>query len=246
MRRAQAAFLRLFHRLLEVSTMRLHTLSVLASSGLAAAAALLAAPAVAHADEPTAAPAPAAAAAPKEHADDSAEADRKHFSIELNPLGIAIGRYSLQGEYLPAAHHAITLNPFYTHAPVTVTVNGKDIDAGALDGFGGELGYRFYTGSKGPNGFYIGPSVILASFSQSAPSGAAPAGSAGSDSVLSYGGAIDLGGQAVIGPGIVVGGGFGLQYTSVSEDMKDLPLLTAALVGSGVRPRILFSVGYAF
>lgn len=230
--------------------MRLHTYFVLASSGLAAAVAFLAAPGVARADEPTAAPATATAtpAAPKEHADDAADADRKHFAIELNPLGVMIGRYSIQGEYMPAAHHALTLNPFFAHAPVTVTVNGKDIDAGALNGFGGELGYRFYTGSKGPNGFYIGPSVILASYSQSAPSGAAASGSAGSDSFMSYGGALDIGGQAVIGPGIVVGGGFGLQYTKTSQDIatENLNLASAVIAGGGIRPRFLASVGYAF
>jgi hypothetical protein len=227
--------------------MRSQSLLVVVSSGLAAATLLLASPGVAHADEPTAAPAPAAAA-PAEAPQPSAEADHKHFSLELNPLGIAIGRYSIQGEWLPVAHHALTLNPFFAHAPVTVSVNGQDVDAGALNGFGGELGYRFYTGSKGPNGFYIGPSAIFASYSQSAPSGAAPSGSAGSDSFLSYGGAIDLGGQAVVGPGIVVGGGFGIQYTKTSKDIDtgNLNLASAVIAGGGIRPRFLATVGYAF
>jgi hypothetical protein len=174
--------------------------------------------------------------------------DFKHVSLELNPLAATIGRYSIQGEYLPLPHHAITLNPFYTHAPVTVTVGGKDVDAGSLDGFGGELGYRFYTGTKGPNGFFVGPSFILASYSQSAPSGVNPSGSAGSDSFTSYGAALDIGGQAVIGPGIVIGGGFGLQYTKTSTDIdtSNLNLASAIIAGGGVRPRFVFTLGYAF
>ena len=97
--------------------------------------------------------------------------DFKNVSLEINPLAATIGRYSIQGEYLPTPHHAVTVNPFFAHAPVKVTINGQEVDGGSLNGFGGELGYRFYTGTKGPNGFFVGPSVILASYSQSAPSG---------------------------------------------------------------------------
>jgi hypothetical protein len=180
----------------------------------------------------------------------------KRIALILNPLAAAIGRYSIQGEYIMAKHHAVTLNPFYAHAPVTVTVNGKDMDAGSLNGFGGELGYRFYTGSKGPNGFYVGPSVIFASYTQSGaaqvsvPSvpGATVTTKSSSDSFTSLGGAIDIGGQAVIGPGIVVGGGFGLQYTKTSKDIatENLNLASAVIAGGGVRPRFLVGAGYAF
>lgn len=192
-------------------------------------------------------PAVAQAPAPREQPTvEDSDDDYKHFTVGLNPLGVAIGRYSLQGEYLPAKHHAITLNPFFAHAPVTVTVNGQDVDAGSLNGFGGELGYRFYTGSKGSNGFFVGPSFIFASYSQSAPSGTNASSS--SDSFTSMGGALDIGGQAIIGPGIVVGGGFGLQYTSTSKDIdtNNLNLASAVIAGGGVRPRFLMTVAYAF
>src|SRR4051794_38642300 len=92
---------------------------------------------IAHAQEP----APLVAApAPNEKPEPKADDDHKSFSVGVNPLGLAIGRYSLQAEYLPATHHAITLNPYFVHAPVTVTVNGQSLDAGSLNGFGGELG----------------------------------------------------------------------------------------------------------
>ncbi len=168
----------------------------------------------------------------------------KQYVIELNPLATTIGRYSIQAEYLPAVHHAITLNPFYTHATLTVTggnADGSDLDAGSLSGFGGELGYRFYTGVKGPNGFYVGPSAIFASYSQSL-------NGQSSDSFTSFGGAIDIGGQGVVGPGIVIGGGFGLQWTKTSKDIdtNNLNLASAVIAGGGTRPRFLFTVGYAF
>ncbi|HTA93791.1 MAG TPA: hypothetical protein VK745_29645 [Polyangiaceae bacterium] len=175
----------------------------------------------------------------------------KQYVIEFNALATTIGRYSIQGEYLPAAHHAITLNPFYTHASITETVNGTTIDDGSLNGFGGELGYRYYTGVKGPNGFFVGPSVLFGSYSQSGglalnADGSAAAPSAGS--FTSYGGAIDIGGQGVIGPGIVVGGGFGLQWTKTSKAINDdnFNLASAIIAGGGTRPRFLFTIGYAF
>lgn len=190
-----------------------------------------------------AAPAAPAAAAEKPQANDD-EPELKRISLELNPLGFAIGRYSIQGEYMLARHHAVTLNPFYAHAPVTVTVNGKDIDAGSLNGFGGELGYRFYTGSKGANGFFVGPSVLFGSYSQSGG-----VGTQASDSFTSIGGAVDVGGQFIIGPGVVLGFGGGLQYTKTSQDNVDtsnLNLASAIIAGGGIRPRALLAVGYSF
>jgi hypothetical protein len=173
----------------------------------------------------------------------------KQFAIVLNPLATGISRYSIQGEYLPALHHAITLNPFYTHASIKYTApDGTEADLGSLSGFGGELGYRFYSGSKGPNGFFVGPSFLFASYSQSGGITGTAGTSSSSDSFTSFGGAIDIGGQGVIGPGIVIGGGFGLQWTknSRSIDTNNLNLASAIIAGGGTRPRFLFSIGYAF
>jgi len=221
-------------------------LSVLAASAVFSFGLLASTAGVARADDAHAAPAaaPAAAAAPAEkpQADDDGP-EIKRLSLELNPLGLAIGRYSIQGEYMLARHHAVTLNPFYAHAPVTITVNGQDVDGGSLNGFGGELGYRFYTGSKGANGFFVGPSVLFGSYSQSGG-----VGTASSDSFTSIGGAVDVGGQFIIGPGVVLGFGGGLQYTKTSQDIDtaNLNLASAIIAGGGVRPRALLAVGYSF
>jgi hypothetical protein len=219
------------HRLLSVLTA-----SAVFSFGLLALTA-----SDARADEPPAQPGAAATAGekaqPKEDGDDI-----KHFSLELNPLGVAIGRYSVQGEYMLAKHHAVTLNPFFNHTPVTYTVNGNSVDGGSLTGFGGEAGYRFYTGSRGANGFFIGPSLLFGSYSADAPGGGP------STSFTSVGGAVDLGGQAIIGPGIVIGAGAGLQWTSISKDLntENLNLAPTMIAGGGVRPRFLLAVGYSF
>lgn len=196
------------------------------------------------ADQAIAPPSPDKVGARPEQAAD----EHKRVAVVLNPLGVLIGRYSLQGEYLPAKHHSITLSPFYTHVPVKAELAGQTIDGGSLSGFGGELGYRFYTGDTGPSGFFVGPSVLFASYSQSAATGFEASGSLGSNSFTSVGGAVDVGGQAVVGPGIVVGGGFGLQYTKTSRDIdtENINIASAIIASGGVRPRFLFSVGYAF
>jgi len=161
------------------------------------------------------------------------------FTIALNPLGLFVGRYSISLEYQPVLHHAITLNPFYNHTTITDTVT--DANYGTLNGGGAELGYRYYTGRKGPNGFFVGPSFLFGSYSQSI-------NNSKSDSFTAFGGAVDVGGQAVIGPGFVIGGGFGMQYTKTSKNIAtdNLNLATVLIASGGVRPRFLFSVGYAF
>jgi len=168
----------------------------------------------------------------------------KQFVIIANPLAVFLGRYSVEFEYMPVLHHAITLNPFYTHAPVKGTdINGNEQDFGSLNGFGGELGYKFYTGKKGPNGFFVGPSFLFGSY-KSSLSGYPDV------NFTQLGYAIDLGGQAVIGDGFVIGGGFGLQWTKNSEEpsrsLDSLNLASEVIAGAGWRPRFLFTVGYAF
>lgn len=162
----------------------------------------------------------------------------KHFTLQANPLSAGIGRYGVDVAYLPALHHGLVLNPFYQHVGAEVDINGVKSST-TFSGFGGEVGYRFYTGERGANGFYVGPSVIFGSYSQS---------NSGGDKVsfTSVGGALDIGGQAIIGGGFTIGGGFGLQYTKTSTSFENLPFAAAVLAGGGVRPRILFTIGYSF
>src|SRR5438477_10623067 len=105
----------------------------LASFASALAFALVAAPA--HADEaPANTDKPAAPAQEKQF---------KPFAVEANPLAATLGRYSIQGEWLPAEHHAIVLNPFFEHTSTDIGSYSE-----TFSGFGGEVGYRYYTGSS--------------------------------------------------------------------------------------------------
>jgi hypothetical protein len=170
------------------------------------------------------------------------DALEKRFAIGINPLGIIIGRYSLQGEVMLAKHHSLQVNPHFNYTPVSANINGADVDLGKFVGFGGELGYRFYSGSRGPAGFYAGASFLAAYYTQSSGAGG------GSQAFGSFGGAIDIGGQAVIGPGITLGGGVGLQYTKTTESIvtDNLNLAAVIVAGGGFRPRFLLHVGFAF
>jgi hypothetical protein len=174
----------------------------------------------------------------------------KHIAIEANPFGILIGHYSAQLELMPWRHSAFIINPHFDHVSSDISSSdgaGNSVSySESFTGFGTELGYRFYTGKTGMTGFYFGPSVLLGTYTASADSGATGAGSSSSSiSFQQIGGALDIGGQAVVGPGVVIGAGFGLQYTAVNQSFNDLPLTASILAGGGIRPRFLFSIGYA-
>jgi hypothetical protein len=176
--------------------------------------------------------------ADRAEAPENQKGDQKSVAIELNPLAATIGRYSVNVEVMVSPHQAVVVNPHVDHVTTEVTAGDAKYTESFVGG-GAELGYRYYTGSKGPNGFFVGPSFLLGHYS------ATTGESDQSVSFTSVGAAIDIGGQAVVGPGIVVGGGFGLQWTEATEDFQDMPLAAAAIAGGGVRPRFLVTVGYA-
>lgn len=172
----------------------------------------------------------------------------RKWAVELNPAAIFIERYSVNVEWMPALHHAIIANPHFDTVSTGVSVRiGSQVTEYEEEFWGGgiELGYRFYTGRKSFSGFFAGPSLLFSTYSveRSDITGSA------ARNFTTYGFAFDVGGQALFDSGFVVGGGFGLQRTWVSganEYVGDLPLSAEVLVGGGIRPRLLFSVGFAF
>jgi len=184
---------------------------------------------------------------PKKKEDDGKPT--KNLAIELNPFGLLIGHYSAQLELMPWRHSAFIINPHFDHVSSDISSSdgaGTTVSySESFTGFGTELGYRFYTG-KAMTGFYVGPSVLLGTYTASTDSAlTSTSGQSSSISFQQIGGALDIGGQAVVGPGVVIGAGFGLQYTAVNQSFQDLPLTASILAGGGIRPRFLFSIGYA-
>lgn len=194
-------------------------------------------PAVKAPDGAAAVPAAAPAASPAvgEEVDADEDPGFKKVSITANPLSILVGRYSFNVEYMLEKHHGLIVVPsFWSLKSSTGDIEVK------YNYVGGELGYHYYTGERGANGFFIGPSAVFMSMSTSASGG----GSSASGSATVYGGAIDLGGQHVARNGFTVGGGFGLMYVKASSkiDGSSEPSIKV----EGVLPRLLFTMGYSF
>ncbi|HEY3816620.1 MAG TPA: hypothetical protein VGL81_05590 [Polyangiaceae bacterium] len=166
----------------------------------------------------------------------------KSVALQGNPLGLIIGRYSADLEYLPAPHHALHFTPVGYFALPGV--------ADELVGFGAELGYRWYSGLYGPHGFFLGASLIALSlqYVHGALPGV-PLDSPEDTSFVQLGGALDAGYQLVFLGNFAVGAGLGAQYTADTTpptfEYQNHPWHTL-LYGSGLRPRVLLSIGAAF
>jgi hypothetical protein len=139
----------------------------------------------------------------------------KQFAITTNPLNLYIQRYGINFEYQPTLHHGLILSPHYDHVNYDGTV-GTVTAPDNFSGFGAEIGYRFYSGDKGFNGFFASPSLLLATYKATGPSLDL---NNSSQSFTSIGWAWEVGGQAQIGGGFIIGGGGGMQYTHASKQL---------------------------
>lgn len=198
---------------------------------------LFAGAAPAHAQDaapPAVAPAPPPAVAPAPQPDPE-EKPYKQFSVLFNPLSAIVGRYSFDLIYLPARHHGIVFNPY-----------GQFVSAEAgsvkteYSNYGAELGYRFFTGERGANGFFIGPFATYTAYNTKTTSG----GTSAEASFRAYGVGADLGGMHVFDFGLTIGGGFGLMWLRGSGG--DGAATSSTVKVEGVLPRFLFSIGYSF
>lgn len=166
----------------------------------------------------------------------------KSVALQGNPLGLIIGRYSADLEYLPAPHHALHFSPVGYFALPGV--------ADELVGFGAEMGYRWYSGLNGAHGFFVGASFIAMSlhYLHGALPGV-PLDVPEDTSYVELGGALDAGYQVVILGNFAAGIGLGAQYTADTTpptfEYQNHPLHDL-LYGSGLRPRVLLSLGAAF
>jgi hypothetical protein len=171
---------------------------------------------------------------------------RRVVAVEWNPLALLIiGKVSANVVVVPTDHHALVLSPFYASsstAPITVTDaagSQTQLLKQTFSGFGGEIGYRYYFGEGGPRGFFLGPSLMLASIT-------ATAGDESKTQFLDYGLAGDAGCEALLADKVALSLGGGLQYTATTKSIPDQQLPAAVYANSGVRPRVLLSVGWAF
>ena len=158
--------------------------------------------------------------------------------IAINPLALVAGRISLDLAWLPVVHNAIVISPHFQSTSNDVTIGDGNVQQQKFSGFGGEIGYRYYTGDRGMDGFFVGPSFIAGAYNASLPQD--------STAFTKIGFAVDAGAQTFIGSNVTVGAGLGLQYTKVSKDFGSQGLESATIASGGLQPRFLASAGYAF
>ncbi len=161
------------------------------------------------------------------------------FALEINPLGLFVGgRLSFNAEWVPATHHAIEVSPHFVHTSASIPLSGGNMGSEAFSGVGTELGYRYYTGTRGMNGVFVGPSLILGLYNAGLPMG--------NQVFTNVGIAGDVGIQEIFWNHLVVGAGAGLEYLQVSHDFGDLPTGPSTIASTGLKPRLLLEAGYGF
>lgn len=180
----------------------------------------------------------------------SAPPPRHLLTITLNPLPIAAGRYGLNAEIVPLAHHAIVASAYWQQLQPWVLdrVLPKSVERGSLPGrIGAEIGYRLYSGSDGASGIFVGPSFVWMPIFYPQVSEQLRAELVPLDA---FGGAIDVGAQAILGSGFTIGGGAGvmaLAYTpprsvAAPPGTPGVP----SFVEPHVLPRLLMQAGWSF
>jgi hypothetical protein len=158
------------------------------------------------------------------------------LALTANPLTLVLGRIGANIEYLPVPHHGIMVNPYYSSVTVETTQARSEYEF-----FGGELGYHFYTGKKGANGFFVGPSFVYMRTTSSSECLEVGCSVEPEIDFTTYGVALDLGGQVVFDNGITLGAGGGLMYLRSSGGAEGGSLIKF----QGTLPRILFTIGYS-
>jgi hypothetical protein len=170
--------------------------------------------------------------------------------VGLNPLPLVAGRYGLNVELVPLQHHAIIASGWlqtFTPAMLRVVMPSQiDVSRGADSRFGGELGYRLYSGTEGAHGLFAGISgvampIMYPRVTQELRSEVV--------SFNAYGGAIDIGAQAITSSGFTIGGGVGvmaLSYTPPASVKPPPGVQVPTLPEPHVLPRLLLAAGWSF
>jgi hypothetical protein len=157
-----------------------------------------------------------------------------HFAVDGDPFALLPGRIWADLQWLPVEHHAIVVSPYVLYYDSTITPFAAG-DTRTLVGYGAQLEYRLYSGTRGANGFFVGAGGIIGHTNATAGTSLNGMAFPAQDFVYT-GGQIDGGVQGILDSGFLVGGGGSIQVT---ENLQ--PGAKPA-----VYPRLLFTLGYAF
>jgi hypothetical protein len=171
---------------------------------------------------------------------------RRFVAVEWNPLPLfTIGRLSADVVIVPVDHHALVVTPFYERVgtlPIDVfddQGNATQLPQQTFEGFGAEIGYRYYTGRGGPRGLFVGPSLVAAAMRATAQNGT-------TTSYVDYGFAVDVGYQMLLADAVSLSLGAGLQYTTPDRSIPDQQFPADIYANSRVFPRVLAGLGWSF
>jgi hypothetical protein len=174
----------------------------------------------------------------------------RRLAIEIEPVPFIADLGKLQADVVvvPIDHHAIVASVFYTStstAPIVLqNADGSpmlQLPEQMFRGVGLELGYRYYVGTGGPRGFFVGPSLIVAAMFEKQ-------GQYGDGSHTSYqdlGLAIDAGYQVIVADQVSLALGGGVQGLITTKPIPEQQFPAKLYANSGVWPRLVFSVGWA-
>lgn len=186
-----------------------------------------------------------------ERASDARQDDtRRPVALTINPLAFVIQRYGGNIEWSFARHHALIGSGYLQSVPVEMVrpfAGEVQIrDKNATPAFGGELGYRLYSGKRGAEGLFIGGSFVAMPVAYPRVGGVDAATTTASVElarIYGVGGAIDIGAQAVTSWGLTIGGGLGASFLAYNypDDPARLPYSLPSVL-----PRLLLQTGYSF
>jgi hypothetical protein len=170
-------------------------------------------------------------------------------TLQWNPVDLVYERLSANLQIVPVDHHALMLTPFYFDSQTAAfTQSGTDaagnpvnvaVPSQKFEGFGGEIGYRYFSGLAGPRGFFIGPSFVIADVQ-------ATAGNGVQTSIMDYGIAVDAGYEMLVAEHWAVSLGLGAEYVFTSKSLPNQQWPANIYANNGFHPRPLFALGYAF
>lgn len=174
--------------------------------------------------------------------------DEHRLAIEVNPLPLVFGKASADLILVPVDHLGVVVNLFYSYASTAPIVVQDASGAPMLQlpeqkftTFGGELGVRYYRGTRGPRGLFVGPSLILARVHEEQ----GQFGDGSHTDYVDFGLAVDVGYSMLIDH-VVLAMGAGVQGLLTSKSIPAQQFPAKIYADGGVLPRLLFSVGYAF
>ena len=165
------------------------------------------------------------------------ERDGHHF-VFGQALALLVRRVSIGYELLPGVHHSFGIT-LHGQSPGTGV---PSLVKGGIAGGGGEIGYRYYTGARGPYGPFVGTSFLSGYY----VSRSSFYEDVATTTYAQYGLAIDMGWATDIDRTFTLAVGIGAQRTWIDVDRRKLSDYGKAVAGEGVRPRAMVQVGRAF